>query len=851
GDLRCYLNDHFSKLDWPTKIRMAKEISSGIDCLHSANIVHSDLHDKNILVNDGRMIITDFGLSKLLDNSTKSITGGTCAYSDPQYLQSPFMYRRNKPSDIYSLGVLFWELSSGIPPFKALKDLMEVTLHVIKGNRETPTEGTPIDFKNLYCAAWSVEPDSRPDIKEICNKLDHMRLEPVYQNINMNTLNYKYKDTNVDPTPSLSAVPFSKFTKINDIINITEEITPIYQSAEHNKRISKSLSERIVAIETSLRLLKAYKDEHREFFNKQNFVSIQKLSDIIQKMKTFISEITQLKGLRKYCQTKSIQTIFYELTTEFDRCINTLNFINTDNIKSRTEHEKEIIDNDLEELNQYLFKIGGGITDENYNISETINEINLVKKFIWDSRSNRENREQIMEIIEDQNKLLELADFIETDEIRGKKVRKYIRLVDNKAVAFKFVSDESDTINVQNEIRKHVAILMKLKDCHQIIQFHGLISDDEDEKLYLVTEWAERGNLREFYMNYRYGGPIDVRKKLSIAVDIARGLNFLLAVEINIQILHQDIRPENILITANKTAKIANFLFRRYVRTVRYAAPEMLYGYNNKYNTKCEVYSFGILLWELAEQRIPYEDLDDIMAIKDRVYKEKYREPFTNYSGLPKEYKDISRKAVGADPEFRPTLTEMFKTLQNLLEPSNTPNFSSKIPYKINDISPISHIYNNENNFQDDKIHVAETINFAEFNYMTMKEAISTHRATNGNLEMAFKCFNAYAKLGNLIAKYFVGYYLYKKLINTPYTEEERERRAAQLFKEVADASDEVPDAQLKYVLCLFNGMGVDKNYSEAAKYFKKAADNGLVVGIYNFGNILYAGLTGVKDEEL
>ncbi|CAG8751137.1 32191_t:CDS:2, partial [Racocetra persica] len=548
---------------------------------------------------------------------------------------------------------------------------------------------------------------------------------------------------------------------------------------------------------------------------------IQKLSDIIQKMKKFISEITQLKGLRKYSQTKSIQTMFYELTTEFDRCINMLNFINTYNIKSRTEYEKEIIDNDLEKLNQYLFKIGGGITDENYNISETINEINFVKKFIWDSRSNRESREQIQEIIEDQNKLLELADFIETDETRGKKVRKYIRLVDSKAVAFKFVSDESDTINVQNDIRKHVAILMKLKDCHQIIQFHGLISDDNDEKLYLVTEWTERGNLREFYNNYRYGGPIDARKKLSIAI--------------NIQIVHQNIRPENILITANETAKIANFLFNRCSITVRYTAPE----------------SFGILLWELAEQRIPYEDLDDIMEIKNRVDKEKYREPFTDYSGLPKEYKDISRKAVSADPEFRPTLTEMFETLQNLLEPSNTPNFFSKIPYKITDVSPISHFYNNENNIPYDKIQVAETINFAEFNYMTKKEAVSTHRATNGNLEMAFKCLNAYAKLGDLKAKYFVGYYLYKKLINTSYTEEERERRAAQLFKEVADVSDEIPDAQLKYGLCLFNGTGVDKNYSEAAKYFKKAADNGLIVGMYNFGNILYAGLTGVKDEEL
>ncbi|CAG8540384.1 10113_t:CDS:2, partial [Racocetra persica] len=499
---------------------------------------------------------------------------------------------------------------------------------------------------------------------------------------------------------------------------------------------------------------------------------IQKLSDIIQNMKTFISEITQLKGLRKYSQTKSIQTMFYELTTEFDSCINMLNFINTDNIKSRTEHEKEIIDNDLEELNQ------------------NVNEINMVKKLILDSRT---NREQIQAIIEDQNKLLKLDDFKETDEMRGKKVKKYIRLIDNKTVAFKYVTDESDTTNAKNDIRNHVAILMKLKDCHQIIQFHGLISDGEK---------------------------------------------------------------------SNETAKITNFSFSRYIRddtrklavslqTVRYAAPEMLYRNNNKYNTKCEVYSFGILLWELAEQRIPYEDLDDIMEIKNRVDKEKYREPFTDYSGLPKEYKEISRKAVGADPEFRPTLTEMFKTLKDLFEPLNPPTLSSKIPYKINDVPPMSHTHNDNNIIQDDNIQVTEIINFAEFNYMTVKEATLTHRATNGNLEMAFKCLNAYAKLGDLKAKYFVGYYLYRKLINTLYTEEERERRAAQLFKEVADASDEVHDAQLKYGLCLFNGTGVDKNYSEAAKYFKKAADNGLVVGMYNVGNILYTGLSGDKDEEL
>ncbi|CAG8551516.1 765_t:CDS:2, partial [Racocetra persica] len=75
-DLGSYLQKHFSKLDWKDKFRMAKEISRGISCLHSANIAHRDLHDKNILVHNGRMIIADFGLSKSLGTNSISIDGG-------------------------------------------------------------------------------------------------------------------------------------------------------------------------------------------------------------------------------------------------------------------------------------------------------------------------------------------------------------------------------------------------------------------------------------------------------------------------------------------------------------------------------------------------------------------------------------------------------------------------------------------------------------------------------------------------------------------------------------------------------------------------------------------------------
>ncbi|KAF0416226.1 actin-like ATPase domain-containing protein [Gigaspora margarita] len=180
SDLRCYLSNHFLELNWTTKIRMAKEIASGVNCLHNANIVHRDLHDKNILVHDDRLMITDFGLSKSLENSTKSIVGGTCAYSDPQYLQNPFLYKRGKPSDIYSLGVLFWELSSGVPPFKNIKEQTGISFRVIAGQRESPVNGTPMDFLNLYNNAWDGNPDLRPSIAKICDKLNNIAMDQIY-----------------------------------------------------------------------------------------------------------------------------------------------------------------------------------------------------------------------------------------------------------------------------------------------------------------------------------------------------------------------------------------------------------------------------------------------------------------------------------------------------------------------------------------------------------------------------------------------------------------------------------------------------------------------------------------------
>lgn len=120
-----------------------------------------------------------------------------------------------------------------------------------------------------------------------------------------------------------------------------------------------------------------------------------------------------------------------------------------------------------------------------------------------------------------------------------KKLQKRIRKIDKCETAFKKVSDELPEM-VRNSIKEQITILTRIKDINEIIKFYGL---------FIITEWAEFGNLKEFYANHE----ININQKLSFALDIARGLNFLSAVSI----LHHDIRTENILITIQQNATLS------------------------------------------------------------------------------------------------------------------------------------------------------------------------------------------------------------------------------------------------------------------------------------------------------
>ncbi|PKY24321.1 kinase-like protein, partial [Rhizophagus irregularis] len=168
GNLRKYLKKNFTSLKWTVKIQMALDITSGLKFLHSKGIIHRDLHSKNILVNDRKLLIADLGLSKKLAEITTHSKGnkyGMDGYIDPQCFKDR-KYKKNKKSDIYSLGVLLWEISSGRPPFSDCSRNL-ITHYIIKGEREDPIEGTPLKYQQLYQECWDDNPESRPDIEKV------------------------------------------------------------------------------------------------------------------------------------------------------------------------------------------------------------------------------------------------------------------------------------------------------------------------------------------------------------------------------------------------------------------------------------------------------------------------------------------------------------------------------------------------------------------------------------------------------------------------------------------------------------------------------------------------------------
>ncbi|POG60396.1 kinase-like domain-containing protein [Rhizophagus irregularis DAOM 181602=DAOM 197198] len=561
------------------------------------------------------------------------------------------------------------------------------------------------------------------------------------------------------------------------------------------------------------------------------------------------------------------------------------------------------------EMNKFLHKIEGGITVTVDNTETIMNKLEI---------QNNEVKIIVENVIEQNKRLMEMNEKLDEDRDKAIKFISLNRVIDTIPLLNKQVNEQDSVtakdikaselqdppryvrprqgsrVKIQKKIynalevacrpisvyniqktKKHLAILEKLAACPYIIKFHGL-SEISTEKV-MVYEWAELGTLKNVYKNYK----IDWEAKISIARDICRGLAFLQSV----RIFHHDIRCESVLINENIQPKLTNFKFAREFDAypipidninalIHWLAPEKL-GHiiadwdkkpkkteEARYTIQCEIFSFGMLLWELAFQKIPYEGMS-MLDIQKHVLKGKRETLNFGLSPHPiqREFGEIIKLAWQQDPSLRPGIQLLFNKLQESYEKNVLSNKGSPL------MRPLKEKENTINSTTGDEELVGSFLSDSEDqNELTppiviplipqakakeiletvvplipVKEGLRAHKEKD--YKKAWECFEANANVGDILAIYWQGYYyLEGKHV------EKNKQKAMELFRKAADAGN--ADAQLRYAFCLIDKENKSIDSSKFMKYLQLAADNNNATALYNLGDVYFSGKLGIKKDK-
>ncbi|RHZ58784.1 hypothetical protein Glove_368g33 [Diversispora epigaea] len=171
GDLHHFLRKNFKKVTWKKKIDLFRDIIIGIKFLHDNKIIHCDLHSGNILIitNDVfEAVISDLGFCQRVTsnskNSKKPQMYGVIPYMAPELFKGePHTFE----SDVYSLGMIMWELTTGHKPFHDQEYGPKLILDILDGKKPEITKDTPECWEILMKKCWHLNPSQRPTIDEI------------------------------------------------------------------------------------------------------------------------------------------------------------------------------------------------------------------------------------------------------------------------------------------------------------------------------------------------------------------------------------------------------------------------------------------------------------------------------------------------------------------------------------------------------------------------------------------------------------------------------------------------------------------------------------------------------------
>ncbi|XP_024984289.1 serine/threonine-protein kinase STY46-like [Cynara cardunculus var. scolymus] len=232
-------------------------------------------------------------------------------------------------------------------------------------------------------------------------------------------------------------------------------------------------------------------------------------------------------------------------------------------------------------------------------------------------------------------------------------------------VAMKLFVHQEYSDDVILSFKQEVSLMKRLRHPN-ILLFMGAVTSPPH--LCIVTEFLPRGSL--FRILQRNTTRLDWKRRLHMAMDIARGMNYLH--QCNPPIVHRDLKSSNLLVDKNWTVKVGDFGLSRvkhetYLKTKtgkgtpQWMAPEILR--NEQANEKSDVYSYGVVLWELTTQKIPWDNLNAMQVIGAVGFMNRKLE-------IPKDvdpmWASLIQTCWCSEAEARPTFQELLYKLKDL-----------------------------------------------------------------------------------------------------------------------------------------------------------------------------------------
>ncbi|XP_040381731.1 serine/threonine-protein kinase STY17-like isoform X2 [Oryza brachyantha] len=230
-------------------------------------------------------------------------------------------------------------------------------------------------------------------------------------------------------------------------------------------------------------------------------------------------------------------------------------------------------------------------------------------------------------------------------------------------VAIKVLKPERVSVDMLREFAQEVYIMKKVRH-KNVVQFIGACT--RPPILCIVTEFMRGGSIFDFL--YNLGGTFQLPDVLRIASDVTKGMNYLH----QINIVHRDLKTANLLMD-DKVVKVADFGVARVkdqsgvmtaeTGTYRWMAPEVIE--HLPYDQKADVFSFGIVIWELLTGKLPYEDMTPLQAAVAVVQND--LRPIIPADANPM-LAGLLQKCWQKDPALRPTFAEILDILNSIKE---------------------------------------------------------------------------------------------------------------------------------------------------------------------------------------